>query len=96
MTYVASITWIAKPGEEDAVADALRRLREPTRAEDGVIEWRPNRDPEDPRVFHIYEEYADEAAYTAHTETEHFKRDGFGDAIPRLEERRRLFYVPLD
>jgi autoinducer 2-degrading protein len=96
MSYVVSITWTTKEGEEDAVADALRRLRAPTLAEAGVLEWRPHRDPENPRVFYIYEEYADEAAYTAHTETEHFKSDGFGDAIPRLEERKRLFYTPLD
>jgi quinol monooxygenase YgiN len=46
-------------------------------------------------VFYIYEQYADEAAYTAHTETEHFQRDGFGDAIPRLSERARAFYEPF-
>jgi autoinducer 2-degrading protein len=96
MTYVASITWTAKAGEEDAVADALRRLREPTLAEEGVIAWIPHRDPADPRAFYIYEQYADEAAYTAHTETEHFQRDGFGDAIPRLEDRKRVFYELLD
>ena len=50
--------------------------------------WIPHRDPEDPKVFYIYEVYDDEAAYTAHTETEHFQRDGFGDAIPRLAERQ--------
>jgi quinol monooxygenase YgiN len=47
-------------------------------------------------VFYVYEQYADEAAYTAHTETEHFQRDGFGDAIPRLEDRKRLFLELLD
>ena len=96
MAYVASITWTAKDGEEEAVADALRRLREPTLAEDGVIHWIAHRDPEDPRVFYVYEQYADEDAYAAHTETEHFKEIGFGDAIPRLQERRRLFYETLD
>jgi quinol monooxygenase YgiN len=95
MSYVVSVTWTAKEGEEDAVAAALARMREPTRAEAGVLAWLPHRDPENPRVFHIFEEYADEAAYVAHTETEHFQRDGFGDAIPRLEERRREFYEPL-
>jgi quinol monooxygenase YgiN len=95
MAYVVSVTWTAKDGEEDAVAAALERLREPTLAEPGVEAWIPHRDPANAAVFHIYERYADEAAYTAHTETEHFQRDGFGDAIPRLAERRREFYVPM-
>lgn len=95
MPYTVAVTWTAKDGEEDAVAAALERLREPTLAEEGVVAWMPHRDPEDPRVFFIFEQYADADAYTAHTETAHFKRDGIGDAIPRLAERKRGFYEPL-
>ena len=95
MAYTVSVTWIAKEGEEDAVASALQQLVEPSRAEPGVQVYIPTRDPEDPAKFFIYEQYADEAAYTAHTETEHFKTIGFGDAIPRLLERKREFYVPM-
>ena len=75
---------------------AIERLLEPSRAEPGVQLYLPHRDPNDSRVFFMYERYADEAAYQAHVETEHFKRDGLGDAIPRLEERRREFYETLD
>ena len=95
MAYTVAVTWIAKPGEEDAVAAALEALVEPSRAEEGVIVYIPNRDPEDATKFFIYEQYVDEAAYTAHTETEHFKKWGFGDAIPRLVERKREFYAPM-
>ena len=95
MAYTVCVTWIAKPGEEDAVASCLEQLVEPSRAEEGVLVYIPNRDPEDPTKFFIYEQYVDEAAYTAHTETEHFKRLGFGDAIPRLLERKREFYAPM-
>jgi quinol monooxygenase YgiN len=95
MPYTVAVTWIAKEGEEEAVAAALERLVEPSRAEDGVLVYIPHRDPQDPRRFFVYEQYVDEAAYTAHTETEHFQRDGFGDAIPRLEDRRREFYEPM-
>jgi quinol monooxygenase YgiN len=95
MAYVVSVTWIAKEGEADAVAAALQRMREPTLAEAGVQSWIPHRDPQDPNVFYIYEVYDDEGSYTAHTETEHFQRDGFGDAIPRLAERKRAFYEPI-
>ena len=95
MAHVVSVTWTAKPGEEEAVAAALARMREPTLAEEGVLAWIPHRDPRNAAVFYIYEQYRDEAAYTAHTETEHFQRDGFGDAIPRLAERKRDFYEPF-
>ncbi len=95
MAYTVAVTWTAREGEEDAVAAALERMREPTLAEEGVITWLAHRDPENPRIFFIFEQYADADAYTAHTETEHFQRDGFGDAIPRLAERKREFYEPL-
>ena len=95
MAYTVAVTWIAKPGEEDEVARCLTELVEPSLAEEGTLVYIPNRDPEDPKVFYIYEVYDDEAAYTAHTETEHFQRDGFGDAIPRLAERQRAFYEPF-
>jgi quinol monooxygenase YgiN len=95
MAYVVSVTWTANEGEEEAVAAALERMREPTLAEDGVLTWIPHRDPKDPKVFYIYEQYTDEAAYSAHTETDHFQRDGLGDAIPRLADRRREFYEPM-
>lgn len=95
MTYVVSVVWTAREGEEDAVAAAIGRLREPTLAEEGVLMWIPHRDPKDPKVFYIYEQYTEEAAYTAHTESEHFKRHGLGDAIPRLSERRRQYYETM-
>lgn len=95
MPYTVAVTWTAKEGEEDAVAVALERLREPTLAEDGVLTWIPHRDPENPRIFFIFEQYADAGAYAAHTETEHFQRDGAGDAMPRLAERKREFYEPF-
>ena len=95
MAYTVSVTWIAKEGEEEAVATALQELVEPSRAEDGVLIYIPHRDPEDPRRFYIFEQYADADAYTAHTETEHFQRLGFGDAIPRLADRKREFYEPM-
>ena len=95
MAYAVCVTWIAKEGEEEAVADALRQLVEPSRAEPGVRAYLPHRDPEDPRTFFVYELYDDEAAYQAHVETDHFQRHGLGDAIPRLAERQRTFYTPL-
>lgn len=96
MTLTLAVTWVAKPGEEEAVATALAALAERSRAEPGALAYVPHRDPEDPARFFIFEQYVDEAALAAHAESEHFKALALGDAIPRLLERRREIYVPLE
>jgi quinol monooxygenase YgiN len=92
MAYVVLATWTAQPGEEDAVAAAIDALIEPSRAEPGSLLYQAHRDPANPRVFMLYEQYVDEAAYQAHGASEHFARHGHGDAIPRLQSRERSFY----
>ena len=92
MAYVVCAKWIAKEGEEEAVAAAIQGLVGPSRAEPGIVLYQPHRDPEDPRVFFFYEQYRDADAYQAHVDSAHFKELGFGDAIPRLEARERAFY----
>lgn len=96
MAYVVCAKWIAKDGEADNVAAAVRELAAPSKAEPGVLLYQAHRDPEDANVFFFYEQYSDKAAYEAHVETDHFKRWGFGDAIPRLEDRSRSFYETWD
>ena len=91
MTFVVCATWIAKPGNEDRVRDAIEALVAPSRAEPGNMAYRPSRDLDDPRVFFIYEEYVDRAAYEAHGASEHFRRLGVEGAIPLLEARERRF-----
>lgn len=95
MAFVVVAKWTAKPGEEAAVAAAVQKLIEPSRAEPGNLFYQPHRDPADPRVFYFYEQYVDEDGYKAHGDSEHFKAIGFGDAIPRLEERHREFYETI-
>jgi quinol monooxygenase YgiN len=95
-TYAVIVRWIARPGEEAAVERCLRALTGPSRAEPGNLEYQPHRDAADPRVFHIYERYVDEAAALAHLETPHVLELGFGDAIPRLEDRQRVPCVPIE
>jgi quinol monooxygenase YgiN len=92
MAYVVLAKWIAQPGEEEAVAAAIEALVEPSRAEPGNLVYQPHRDPSDPRVFLMYEQYTDEAAYQAHGASAHFRRHGLANAIPRLEARERSFY----
>ena len=92
MAYVVTAKWTAREGEEEAVAEAVKNLLALSRAEPGIMFYQPHRDPENPRVFFFYEQYADPAAYEAHLASEHFEQWGFGDAIPRLEARERGFY----
>lgn len=93
MAYVVAAKWTAKAGEEDAVAAAIEQLIEPSRREPGNLMYLPHRDPTDPRVFFLYEQYVDEAGYLAHGQSEHFKAHAVEDAIPRLESRERTFYL---
>jgi quinol monooxygenase YgiN len=96
MAYVVCAKWIAKDGEAENVAGAVRELAAPSKAEAGVLVYQAHRDPENPNVFFFYEQYTDEAAYQAHVESEHFQKHGFGEAIPRLESRERSFYETWD
>jgi quinol monooxygenase YgiN len=96
MGYVVTAKWTAKEGEEESVLAAIRKLVGPSRAEPGCSYYQPNRDLENPRVFFFYEIYDDEAAYKAHGESAHFQEFGFGEAIPLLEGRERLFYETID
>lgn len=96
MPVVLSATWIAKSGEEETVLDALRHLSQPSREEAGNLFYQAYQDPEEPRVFRIFEIYADEDAVAAHAQYPHFLEWAAGKAIPALEERRREFFRTLD
>ena len=92
MAYAVAAKWTARDGEEDAVAAAVAKLIGPSRAEPGNLFYQCHRDPEDPRVFFFYEQYADADAFAAHGASEHFAEHAAADAIPRLESRERAFY----
>jgi quinol monooxygenase YgiN len=96
MAYTVTAKWTAREGEDERVLDFIRELAPPSREEPGCLVYRVNRDLEDPRVFLLYEEYADEAGYRAHGESDHFRRLALEGAIPLLESRERSFYESLD
>jgi quinol monooxygenase YgiN len=95
MAYVVSATWIAEPGKEDVVLDAIEKLTPPSRAEEGNVFYQAYQDPADRSVFHLFEIYADEDAYAAHGASEHFAEFGHGLAIPVLAKRERAFYETI-
>lgn len=95
MAYVVTAKWTAREGREDDVKQAILELIEPSRAEPGNLLYHPTQDPENPRVFFLFECYEDERAYRAHGQSEHFQRLAAGHAIPLLASRERAFYETL-
>ena len=96
MPYVLVARMTAREGEQDRALELINELGEASRAEPGVLQYVAHRDPEDPRVFLMYESYRDKAAFEEHGATEHFKRIGPGELFGLMENRERNFYETLD
>jgi quinol monooxygenase YgiN len=96
MSFVLAVTWVARPGEESRIEDILRTMVPLSRAEKGCLQYIAHRSSEDPRRFFLYEMYRDEAAFSEHNESDHFKRLVLGEALPRLESRERIHYERLE
>jgi quinol monooxygenase YgiN len=88
-------TWEAKEGEAEAVADILRRMATAVKSEPGTLLFWPHRSSSNDRVFFLYELFADDAAFAAHQQTEHFKTLVVGQALPKLARRERVQFTPL-
>jgi quinol monooxygenase YgiN len=96
MTYCLAVKWTIKDGELDGVLAALRPLVEASRAEPGCLMYQAHRDPENPNVLFLYEQYRDEDAYRAHAESEHFKTHAIGECFPRRESSERTAYETFE
>ena len=96
MAFVLVARLTAREGEQDRAAEIIPELAAASSAEPGNVHYIPHRDPEDPRVFLIYEQYRDKAAFEEHGQTEHFKTLAAGHLFPLMEERERNFYETLD
>ena len=96
MAYVLIARMKTRDGEQDRAEELVRTLAEASQQEPGNIHYIPHRDPEDPRVFVLYEQYTDEAAFKAHGQTEHFKTIAQGELFPLMEERERLFCETME
>jgi quinol monooxygenase YgiN len=96
MAYVVSAKWTAKQGREARLREVLEEMAAPSRAETGNLYYQAHTSPEDPQLFWLYEQYADEDAYGAHMDSEHFTRLVKREAIPELlENREREFFQTL-
>ena len=89
-----AVTWEAKEGEADAIADILGRMASAVKAEPGTLLFWPHRSPTNDRLFFLYELFADDAAFAAHQETESFKSLVLAQALPKLARRERVPLVP--
>jgi quinol monooxygenase YgiN len=95
MEFVVIAQYRVRDGEADRVAEALRHMVEPTRAEPGNLDYQAFRDPEDSSLFVLFERYVDSDAFDAHRETPHFATYLAGVVLPALDNRIRLDLVPL-
>ena len=87
--------WEAKHEEADKVADILRRFVPHAQGEPGVKLFLIGRGKENPAQFLFYELFADDAAFTAHQASDHFKTLIAGEALPLLAKRERTQYALL-
>ena len=93
---ILAVTWIARPGNEERIAEILRTVVEKSHLEPGCLSFEANRSVDDPFRFFLYEVYRDAAALEAHNQSEHFQRHVIGEAIPLLRSRERQLYRPLE
>ena len=96
MPYVVCAKWTAKAGKQGRLREIIEEITPLSKAEPGNLYYQAQRSPENPRLFFLYEQYADEAGYEAHMASEHFTRLVKDEAIPDLlEAREREFYETL-
>jgi quinol monooxygenase YgiN len=96
MAYVVAATWTAAPGKEEMVGSCLASLRDASRREEECLMYIIHRSLENPRLFFIYEQYTNEAAFNRHVTSAHFLEYGRKLAIPHLEHRERSLFETLD
>jgi quinol monooxygenase YgiN len=85
-----TVEWQAKPGEVDALVGIIKRALPLFEREPGAKVIRIHHSKKDPSRFFFYEVFADQAAYEAHLETDHFKSMILGEAVPKLAHRERI------
>ena len=78
----------ARPGQEDAVAEALRATVAPSREEPGCLSIHAFRSIRDPRLFFIHSRWKDEAAFDIHA--------GLPHTVRFIERVTPLIDHPLD
>jgi quinol monooxygenase YgiN len=73
-------------GSEQEAVEALREVLGPTREETGCLNIHLYRSVRDPRLFYVYSDWTDEAAFDHHTSLPHTVR--FIERIKTLVDQR--------
>lgn len=84
----------AKPGQEEAVKEALLALVEPTRKESGCLCYNLHQSKDDKTQFMFYEQWASKEALDAHGKTPHLQALG-GKLKDRVEKGGATVYELL-
>ncbi len=92
---IVTALWEAKPGEESAVAEILKQFMAKAQQEAWVKQFDIHRSATKPGQFLFYEVFRNEAGFTDHQQTEHFKTLIQGQALPKLAKREREQYRHL-
>jgi autoinducer 2-degrading protein len=90
--YVVCSQILVKEGTEEKVASVMEEIVAASRMEPGCILYVAHRHLEDPRRFMFYEQYVNQAAFTAHTQAEHYQRLVVPVIAPSVESRERGVY----
>jgi autoinducer 2-degrading protein len=92
---VLAVTWMAKPGQEAAVADVFLKLQTASRQEPGCLMYIVHRHRTDGRRFFIYEQYRDDAAMQDHRESKHFQEYAIQGLKDIGERKEGELYSPI-
>lgn len=95
MARVLLALWTAQEGKEQVIREVIKTMTPLSRAEPGCLQYQAHVSGENPRLFFLYEQYADQAAIDAHRATPHFQRHVLGGAIPNLESRQVTVFETL-
>lgn len=90
-----TVTWQVRAGEEEKAEDIIARFAPEARKEPGLELLMVSRGAADPRHFLFYEVFSNQAAFDAHQQTAHFKKLILEEALPLLDHRERVQYVPI-
>jgi autoinducer 2-degrading protein len=82
--------------DADQAEHIFRELRDASLKEPGVIRFDVARSRENPSVFALWEEYADEAALEAHIASHHFQRLAVRGVRPLAKTRLGEKVFPIE
>ena len=86
---IVTAFWEAKPEDVDFLLGVIGKFLPQAQGEPGCLAFRIHQSLAEPHKFFFYEVFRDEAAFAAHSQSEHFKALILGEAVPRLVKRER-------